>query len=38
MKFANNCAKGYFFAQKCSATKAKNLAFFHKSLPNGNPN
>ena len=33
MKFANDCAKCYFFAQKRSATKAKMFAFFRKNYP-----
>ena len=31
IKFANDCAKCYFFAQKCNATKAKVYAFFRKN-------
>ena len=42
MKSATDCAKYDFFAQKCSATKAKICAFFRKkwrkSVANGNPN
>ena len=32
MKFLNDCAKYHYFAQKCSAMKAKSFDFFRKNF------